>query len=354
MKKENFINRLQVNRQYASSTISNYTRVLNLFDDYVKELYFWKKSIEDTDQLNVRDVENFISVQKIKWKSARTCNLYLACIRDFIFFAERNGEKVFNYKDIVLMKEVRKKIDALSENDTQRLLLYMKNDETKDELTKIRDYAMVCVLVYTWLRVSELCDIRVEDVREELQIIWKNNTLRLVYLFQEHLTLIRLYLFMRDSKKLKSEYLFCSHANNAKWKKLSRVAVEQIVKTAGINAWITNPVWPHKLRHTFATSLLRRWGNIYYIKELLWHQHIATTQTYLSATNKDLKKTQSLLQAARFADKQFMEEEQLEPMPEQFIIKDPNLLNQFRNLIPGLQRNIQSQFGRGVPNYRAI
>ena len=352
MKIENFINRIEVNRQFARSTVNSYTRILNNFNEYVKELYIWQKSIEDTEKLTVRDVENFISIQKIRWKSARTCNWYLACIRDFVFFAERSWEKVFNYKEILLMKEHKRKIDALTENEVQRLLNYMKVDKTKDELTKARDYAMVSVLLYTWLRVSELCNIKVEDVQEELQIIGKNSSLRLVYLFQEHLTLIRLYLFMREWKKIKSEYLFCSHSNNTKWKKLSRVAVEEIVKTAGIKAWITNPVWPHKLRHTFATSLLRRWGNIYYIKELLGHQHITTTQTYLSATNQDLKKTQNLLQTSRA--EQYMEEEQLDPMPENIIIKDQNILNQFRNFIPGLQRSFQNQMNRGVPNYRTV
>ena len=353
MKIENFINRLEVNRQYASSTVTSYRRTLNIFNEYVKELYFWKKTIEDTELLSVRDVETFISLQKIRWKSARTCNWYLACIRDFVFYAERNGEKVFNYKEILLMKEQRRKIEALSENEVQRLLKFMKTDETKDELTKIRDYAMVSVLLYTWLRVSELCNIRVEDVKEELQIIGKNSTLRLVYLFQEHLTLIRLYLFMREWKKIKSDYLFCSHSNNALWKKLTRVAIEWIVRTAGLKAWITDPIWPHKLRHTFATSLLRRWGNIYYIKELLWHQHITTTQTYLSATNKDLKKTQNLLQSARLAE-QMMEDEELDPMPENILIKDPNVLNQLKNRISGLQANFQNPYGRGVPNYRAV
>ena len=158
------------------------------------------------------------------------------------------------------------------------------------------------------------------------------------------LDIIRLYLYLREWKHIESEYLFCSHATNTKWHKLTRTAVEMIVKTAGINAWISNPVWPHKLRHTFATSLLRRWWNLYYIKELLGHQHITTTQTYLTATNSDLKKTQSLLKYASGVEEI---EKELTPMPEQIIIKDKNLFNQFRNPIPSFQQ----WFGRGVSNY---
>ena len=341
MKIQTFIDRISINKQYAKSTISSYTRVLKSFDSYLKSLSLWKRWIEDTDKVTVDDIESYIWTEKVKWKSARTCNGYLACLRDFIWYAEHKGEKVFNYKQIPLMKEKRRKIEALSESEVQILLNYMRNDNSKDELTKTRDYAIVSILLNTWLRVSELCNIKVSDVQEELQIIWKNNTLRLVYLFQEHITLIRLYLFLRRWKKIESEYLFCSHSNNAKWAQLTRTTVESIVKTAGINAWISDPVWPHKLRHTFATSLLRRWGNIYYIKELLWHEHISTTQTYLSATNLDLKKTQTLLKDVRGVEQL---EEQLDPMPEQFVIKDPNLFEMFRKKVT----SVQWWFGRGV------
>ncbi len=73
------------------------------------------------------------------------------------------------------MKESKRKIDALSEDEVQRLLVFMRGDKNKDELTRTRDLAMVSILLYTWLRVSELCNIKVEDVKEELQIIWKKS-----------------------------------------------------------------------------------------------------------------------------------------------------------------------------------
>lgn len=347
MKIQNFIDRMTFNKCCAESTTQSYTRILIKFDEYLKSLTLWKRGVEDTELITVRDVEQFIAMEKIKWKSARTCNNYLVCIRDFLEYAKRNGEKVIDRSQIILMKEQRRKIHALSENDAQRLLMYMKWDKSKDELTKTRDYAIVNILINTWLRVSELCNIKIEDIREELQIIGKNQTLRLVYLFNDSLALIRLYLFLREGKHIKSEYLFCSHANNTKWHKLSRATVEMIVKTAGINAWISDPVWPHKLRHTFATSILRRWGNIYYIKELLWHASIQTTQTYLTATNRDLLETQRLLINDRRVS---WLEEPMEPMRESFVVKDQNLIEQFRNCAPMFQQ----WFGRGVPmpNYQ--
>ncbi len=356
-----FIDWLKINKQYAASTVTTYNRILHKFDSEIKELSLNARGVEDSEKLTINDVEYFIWREKIRWKSARTCNSYLAVIRDFLQFCERNHEKVMNYREILLMKECRKKIDALTENEAQRLLNFTKSDMSKDELTKTRDQAIISVLLFTGLRVSELCNIKVWDIKQELQVIWKNNTLRLVYLFSEHLALINLYLFLREWQHIESEYLFCSHANNSKGHKLSRVTVESIVRDAWERAGITDPVWPHKLRHTFATSILRRWWNIYYIKELLGHQHISTTQTYLSATNEDLRKTQYLLQQGSNRSL----EENLMPMPENVIIKDSNLFDKFRNSVYWIGNQInnwfqqinnwmnwfQQWFWRGVANY---
>jgi len=60
MKIENFIDRIKINKQYAKSTISSYTRTLKNFNGYVKSLTLKARTIEDTEQLKVSDVESFI------------------------------------------------------------------------------------------------------------------------------------------------------------------------------------------------------------------------------------------------------------------------------------------------------
>ena len=112
----------------------------------------------------------------------------------------------------------------------------MKEDKSKDTLTKTRDYLILSILIFTGLRVSELCNIKINEVKQELQVIGKNHTLRLVYLFQEHLSLIKYYLHTRELRDIDSDYLFCSHSNNNKGKQLSRNSVEKIIREAGIKA----------------------------------------------------------------------------------------------------------------------
>jgi site-specific recombinase XerD len=60
--------------------------------------------------------------------------------------------------------------------------------------------------------------------------------------------------------------------------------------------WIGIHLFPHKLRHTFATNLLRNNAKLPHIQKLLWHSSLDTTQIYLTVLDDELKETQKLLQ----------------------------------------------------------
>jgi integrase/recombinase XerD len=175
----------------------------------------------------------------------------------------------------------------------KKLLNYMRTDSSKEEITRMRDYAMWLVLTYWWLRVSELCNLRVEDIKENMQVIGKWWSRRLVCLYSDYIKVIELYLFLRRKLKINSDYVFVSHSNNSKWNPLSRASVEDIISKAWKKVWIT--VRPHKLRHTCATQMLEHGGDIVYISQILWHKNITTTQTYLDYCNDKLRNTQLLI-----------------------------------------------------------
>ena len=94
-------------------------------------------------------------------------------------------------------------------------------------------------------------------------------------------------------RKDRCPYLLVSHSNNYESKKLSNVSIENIIR----EAWnkIGVKVFPHKLRHTFATNLLRNGAKLIHIQQLLGHSNITTTQGYLSVLNSELQDTQMLV-----------------------------------------------------------
>ncbi len=166
----------------------------------------------------------------------------------------------------------------LSEDEVKRLLEAAREDP--------RDYAIISLLVYSGLRVSELCNLRLEDVDFEERVIYvrsgKGDKDRIVVVSQPVIDAIENYLYTREDDM---EYLFSSR----KSERISRVQVFRIVKKYAEMAGIKKDVTPHVLRHTLATTLLRRGVDIRFIQQFLGHSSVATTQIYTHVDDALLK-----------------------------------------------------------------
>jgi len=287
-----FVDRLKENRWFSINTVNNYRRTIILFDKYLNSISLWSWGVEQCEKIRLINVNFFIQNQKNHKKDTRTCNNYLACIKNFLRFCLIMWYNVEDYRKIMYAREVKKKIECLDDDECTKLMKYfkwIKAKTKKEEILKTRNLCMVQLLLYTWLRVSELCNIKVKDIKRELQIIWKGGKRRVVFLYPEDLKLIDLYLFLRNKDY---EYLFVSHSSNSEWNKLSRVSVENVLREWAKNAGLEWRIFPHKLRHTFATKLLRAKVDLPHIQSLLWHSNISTTQNYLTILDTELERAQ--------------------------------------------------------------
>ena len=290
---KNFENRIIYNRWFVKWTALNYCRTLKIFDKYLKKISFWKRWVKKPEAITLNDINMFIKIERVKWKTATTCNNYLAGIKSFMKYNAIIGKNVIDYRKILTAREPQKKIESLNDEEAKNLINYFKSVPCKthrEELIKTRNFMICRLLIYKGLRVNELSSLKINDIQEELQIIWKWGIRRVVYLFKEDLDIIDLYLFMRKDN---CPYLIVNHSNNYETKKLSNVSIENIIREWWEKIWIK--VFPHKLRHTFATNLLRNWAKLPYIQQLLWHSNILTTQTYISVLNSDVKEAQCLM-----------------------------------------------------------
>lgn len=278
---------------YAEKTVKNYIKTLEMFDDYVRDLTFGERGVQYPHSIELEDIEQFAERERLRGKNIKTVNNYLAWIKMFMKFCMHKWLKVMDHRRILFAREPEYHINAISEEEMRKLLEYLRFDKSKDEITRMRDYAIWLILVYCWLRVSELCDLKVKDLKENMQIIGKWWSRRLVYLYSDYVKVVELYLFLRRRIKINSEYVFVSHSNNSKGQRLSSVSVESIIKKAWLKVWIN--VRPHLLRHTCATQMLENWWDIVYIWQILGHKNLKTTQYYLDYSNDKLKKTQFLI-----------------------------------------------------------
>jgi integrase/recombinase XerC len=269
-------------------TVRCYSRYITAFDLFLKTK---GKTLEQPENVDYNDIEEFVEHLRGRWCCANTCNFYLFWIKSFFKFCYLHNIKALDYLKIVFAKKEKIKIEACCEWDIRKLITSIKETNYKDKILQVRDLAIVYLLVGTWLRVSELCNLKVEDFWENLTIYGKGWKIRYVPCKEWCYKQIEHYLKIRN---IKSEYIFSSHALNKTWDKLTRNAVWDILRKAAENAWIWR-IRPHKLRHTYATLLLRHWGNLFYIQQLLWHSSIETTQRYLTCYDNDLRKTVELL-----------------------------------------------------------
>ena len=291
---EKFIERLTINRNSPKNTTDNYKRVLEKFDDFLVSSSFWEVTLKNPETVKMYFIDQRIAIQREK-KSIKTCNLYVWAIRSFFRFCLYMELPVLNYKWINFSKEPQRNIEYLNDEDIESIFQEIKKRHVKNknqELIKIRDLCIVKLLFYTGLRVSELLNLKKDDLKDDMiQIIGKGWIHRVTFLKRgtEERKLIEYYLRLRNDDY---EQLFINHSHNEPWK-LSRNAVESMVKKEWAKIGIK--VRPHIFRHSFATKLIRKKASIFHIQKLLWHKNIQTTQNYLWCLDKELEEVQELV-----------------------------------------------------------
>ncbi len=228
------------------------------------------------NQLTVGDIKKYQIYLSTKMKYSKN-TMYLALKAIGSYLKYRNRDDIV--KAIKPPRRPKQMPKYLTEEEMRKLL-----DSAKDNS---RDYAILSLLAYSGLRVSELCNLHVEDVDLSERVVYvhsgKGDKDRIVIISAKAAEAIENYLLSRQDSL---EYLFSSQ----KSEKITRVQVFRIVKKYARKAGIKKNVTPHVLRHTLATTMLRRGIDIRYIQQFLGHSSVATTQIYTHVDDGTLKR----------------------------------------------------------------
>lgn len=153
-----------------------------------------------------------------------------------------------------------------------------------------RDAMMLKLLYATGLRVSELCALRLSDLRPEyLSVRGKGGKTRIVpmgYGAQEALTAYLQQCRPQLCKHKSSQWVFITQQGRA----FTRQGFWKMLQQHALVAGISEPVYPHKLRHSFATHLLSRGADLRAVQAMLGHADISTTQIYTHLSQTQLVK----------------------------------------------------------------
>lgn len=280
---DQYLNYLQVEKGLAEKTIDAYSRDLAAYLESFKRSE--SQTVAETDTSII--LRHLISLRK-KGLGATSRARHLVTIRGFYRFLVQ--EKVLKSDPAKLVDLPRgglKLPDVLSPDDVDRLLEAPDTDNPKG----VRDSAMLELLYAAGLRVSELVNLRVQDVNLEagfVRVFGKGSKERIVPIgryakvkIETYLKEIRLLLL----KNYTSPHLFVARAGRPMsrqgfWKRLRQYATK-----AGIKKKVT----PHSLRHSFASHLLEGGADLRAVQVMLGHVDISTTQIYTHVARERLK-----------------------------------------------------------------
>ena len=196
----------------------------------------------------------------------------LACLRSFFRFLFQQQMVMADPTQGIATPKLGQKLPrAVSPEDMKRLLWAARNSEKN----AIRTHAIFQVLYSTGARVSELCDMNIEDIdfaEATVRVRGKGDKERMVLLTVPAMNAIIEYIQFRPAEGP----LFL----NRRGQRLSPLTVQRTVREVAQRAGVTSKVTPHALRHSFATHMLERGADVRVLQELLGHSNLSTTQIY--------------------------------------------------------------------------
>lgn len=295
----NYLGYLAGIKNIASTTIEMIKSTISQFLEYINiyKLDNEYTNIKDMDLNSIRGLVNsdiysymfYLAENKYKKNSRITKVHYLKGFFKYLFTKKHDIFKE-PFQEIRFEKKINKKLpNYLSLNEAQRFLTVFSNDKTK---YGIRNYAMMSMFLNCGLRISELTNLKVNDInlkKNTISIVGKGNKERTGYLNKSAISTLKKYLEIRNEFIIGKDngILFLSSKGN----KIDKTCVRDIVKKGYKQAKIDNPHYSvHTLRHTCATLLYKTGADIKLIQELLGHSQVQTTDIYTHLYNEKIKR----------------------------------------------------------------
>lgn len=259
------------------------------------------------DRISREDIEEYVEYVSLYEKEGRELSnkergksRKLASLRSFYNYYYTNELIEKNPAVLVpLPKQHQKEIIRLEPNEVATLLDMVEDGEnlTKaqakyHEKTKIRDVALLTLLLGTGIRVSECVGLDITDLNFEtngMKIRRKGGYETVLYFGDEVEEALKHYLEQRKHVVPQSGHenaLFLSMQN----RRISVRAVENLVKKYASNVTTLKKITPHKLRSTYGTTLYQETGDIYLVADVLGHKDVNTTRKHYAAIEDERRR----------------------------------------------------------------
>jgi integrase/recombinase XerD len=281
---DSFIRFLAVERGLSENYQLSTQRSLSEFAQWCSA----KKEINNPRAVTLPLISEYLALCKRAGLSASSVKLIVVALKIFFRFLTGKGIVERNPAEALALPRIERYLpETLNELEVEQ---FLEKIDTK-AVHGLRDRAMIELLYASGLRISELANARLENFNFEERIVrvtGKGNKTRLVPVGRKACEALAAYLSTERPKLVKrgsSSELFLSERGG----KLTTARIWQIVKKHARRAGLEKNIYPHLLRHSFATHLLGNGADLRIIQEMLGHADISTTQVYTHVDQQRLK-----------------------------------------------------------------
>jgi integrase/recombinase XerC len=280
---------LGAERRMSPKTLEAYRRDVSQFLAFMTDHLGGPPSLKALAKLTPADVRAFMAARRAGGVGNRSLMRALAGARSFARFLERNGKgKVGALSAVRTAKLARPLPKPLTVAAARRIAdTELRAGEAREAWIVARDAAVLALLYGAGLRISEALGLKRKDFdgkRDAITVTGKGNKSRMVPMLQQVIRLIADYIALCPHALAADAPLFVGARGGPLSPRVVQLAMASLRGALGLPDTAT----PHALRHSFATHLLARGGDLRAIQELLGHASLSTTQVYTAVDTERL------------------------------------------------------------------
>ena len=278
-------------RRMSAKTLEAYRRDVHQFLGFLAEHFGGPPALSSLAKLTPADVRAFLAARRSDGIGGRSLMRTLAGVRSFARFLERNGKGKVGALAAVRAPKVPKTLPKpLAIAAAKRITeVDLRAGEERAPWIITRDAAVLALLYGSGLRISEALGLKRQDApapgrSDTLTITGKGRKQRMVPVLPVVVRLIADYVALCPYELPNDGPLFVGAKGGPLSPRIIQLAMARLRSALGLPETAT----PHALRHSFATHLLARGGDLRAIQELLGHASLSTTQIYTAVDSERL------------------------------------------------------------------
>lgn len=279
----NWLTHLRAERRLSPKTLEAYARDLRQCLVFLSEHWGGAVTLKQFAAIEATDVRAFMSSRRANDVAGRSLMRALAGLRSFGKFLEREGKGKVGALSAIRAPKIGKSLPKPIQMDSARQMADadIRAGENREPWIWARDAAVMALLYGSGLRISEALGLKRRDVPlpgkgDVIVVTGKGNKTRMVPVLMNVLQLVQDYLAMCPYSIAPNEPIFVGARGGPLSPRIIQLTMERLRGALGLPDSAT----PHALRHSFATHLLSRGGDLRAIQELLGHSSLSTTQIY--------------------------------------------------------------------------